>query len=180
MFSYFFGSFGNFTGFISLVLYIFTLLPTLVRLFIKPFKKTGWNRFLTKRRREIGVVAWVFGVFHGTYILIERDLNFFELNTIKNYFQGLTLITIFTLLAITSNDFSQKKLKTNWKKLHRLTYLVLIFLPWHILDKMFKTGNNPTIWTYIGLVMLLPVTILSLLRFFKYLKDFVKIKKANK
>jgi sulfoxide reductase heme-binding subunit YedZ len=53
------------------------------------------------------------------------------------------MLFIFTTLAITSNDWSVKKLKKNWKKLHQLTYLVIFLLPWHILDKM--SAN----WSYI-------------------------------
>ncbi|MFO0170902.1 MAG: iron reductase, partial [Aphanizomenon sp.] len=36
-----------------------------------------------------------------------------------------------------------RTLKTNWKKIHNLTYLCLFILPWHILDKMF--GH----WSYL-------------------------------
>lgn len=43
---------------------------------------------------------------------------------------------IFTFLAITSNDWSVRNLKSNWKKVHQLTYVAIFLLPWHILDKM--------------------------------------------
>jgi methionine sulfoxide reductase heme-binding subunit len=41
-----------------------------------------------------------------------------------------------TLLAITSNDWSIKQLKNNWAKLHQLTYIILLILPWHIFGQM--------------------------------------------
>lgn len=52
-------------------------------------------------------------------------------------------MAIFTFLAITSNDYSVKNLKAKWKKLPDLTYIAILVLPWHILDKM--QGH----WSYI-------------------------------
>ncbi len=147
-----FGNLGNFAGFLSLLFYIFTLIPTIVRVVLPRFRKNSFVLSLTKKRREVGIMAWIFGMIHGTYILFERNLNLLDPSVAIKYFQGLTLITIFTLLAVTSNDYSLKKLKKNWKNLHRLTYLALVFIPWHVLDKMW---GNFTIWTYLGLVMML-------------------------
>lgn len=156
--------FENITGFISLLLYILTLLPSICRVLNKNLFKTKFIRHLLKWRREYGVAAWVFGVLHGIYIVWQRNLNLFEPTTASRFFQGITLITIFTLLAITSNDYSVKKLKKNWKRLHRLTYVALIFLPWHILDKM---QNKLSFWSYLGLSILAITTVLFILRWIK-------------
>ncbi|MDY7052334.1 MAG: iron reductase, partial [Limnospira fusiformis LS22] len=71
---------------------------------------------------------------------------------------------IFTLLAITSNDWSVKRLKKNWKRLHELTYLAMFMLTWHVFDKM--AGQ----WTYLtpfGAIMITGITLLFLVRRWK-------------
>ena len=84
--------------------------------------------------------------------MIKLNLNLWEPQTYIKYFQGFFTLIIFTLLAITSNDQSVKNLKSNWKKLHQLTYLAIFILPWHILDKM--SGH----WTYITPIAVLLTT----------------------
>jgi methionine sulfoxide reductase heme-binding subunit len=96
-----------------------------------------WMKHLVRFRRKYGVMAFVLGLVHGVWIGVVKQLNFLEAKTWITYFQGITLLIIFTILAVTSNNWSVKRLKTKWKKIHSLTYLVLIFLPWHIFDKMF-------------------------------------------
>ena len=71
------------------------------------------------------------------------------------------MLIIFTFLAITSNDWSLKKLKKNWKNLHQLTYLVIFLMPWHILDKM--SGH----WSYLtplGVLLAITTVILFFIR----------------
>lgn len=129
-------SIANIFAFIGLILYILTLAPTMLRIVLPAIGKSKFALYLTRKRRQIGIAAWVFGFLHGTAIVIQRQLNFSNPETYIKYFQGLALITIFTLLAITSNDFSKKRLKRHWKTLHNLTFVALFLLPWHIIDKM--------------------------------------------
>jgi sulfoxide reductase heme-binding subunit YedZ len=156
--------FENITGFISLLLYVLTLAPSIFRIISKDIFKTKFIRHLLKRRRDYGIGAWIFAMMHGIYIVWQRNLNLLEPETAAKFFQGITLITIFTLLAITSNDYSVRKLKKNWKRLHRLTYLALIFLPWHILDKM---QNRFSFWSYLGITLLSIATVFFVIRWFK-------------
>lgn len=155
---------ANFFGFLSLFSYVLTLTPTLVRILLPAWRRHKINIFLTKYRRQVGVLSWFLGFIHGTLIVFDRQLNLLDPKVAIVYFQGLALITILTLLAITSNDWSVKKLKKGWNKLHKLTYLVLIFLPWHILD---KTWGEWTILTPFGLFLIFLFAAFSLLRFVK-------------
>jgi sulfoxide reductase heme-binding subunit YedZ len=59
-------------------------------------------------------------------------------------------------LAFTSSDEAVKRLKSNWKKIHQLTYVAIFVLPWHILDKM--SGH----WSHIT-----PMAILFVARRYK-------------
>ncbi len=127
---------ANLLGFLSLLCYISTLLPSLVKAIFPALKKDKALNWLLNYRRHIGIAAFGFGVNHGILLIIEKKLDLLDWHTYIHYFQGISVLTIFTLLAVTSNDESVKKLKKNWKKLHQLTYLVIFLLPWHILDKM--------------------------------------------
>ncbi|WP_038094583.1 ferric reductase-like transmembrane domain-containing protein [Tolypothrix bouteillei] len=148
-------------GFLGLVCYVFTLSPTILRIVIPQTKETGIPKLLLKYRRNIGILAFLFALGHGSLLVQKRRVDLFDLETSRIYMQGLTTLIIFTLLAITSNDWSIKKLKKKWKQLHKLTYLAMFLLTWHILDKMF--GH----WTYltpIGLAAIMGIILLYLFR----------------
>ncbi|OBQ35166.1 MAG: iron reductase [Anabaena sp. CRKS33] len=128
----------------SLIYYSLTIIPTMIKtIFPNFYKQQSIWKSLLKNRRYTGVAAFCFACNHGALLIWTRSLNLLDFNTWITYFQGLSSIIIFTILAITSNDESIRKLKANWKKIHNLTYLCLFILPWHILDKM--SGN----WTYL-------------------------------
>ncbi|MHC0067433.1 ferric reductase-like transmembrane domain-containing protein [Nostoc sp. UIC 10890] len=102
-----------------------------------------------------------FALIHGFLLVKKRNFDAFDLKTYWIYSQGTITFIIFTLLAITSNNWSIKKLKKNWKKLHQLTYLAMFLLTWHIWDKM--SGH----WTYltpIGIVATTGIIVLFLIR----------------
>ena len=121
-------------------------------------QKSNILRWLFKTRRQFGVAAFSFGLNHGVLLIIERHLSLSDPHTYIKYFQGVSTLLIFMLLAITSNDWSVRNLKSNWKKLHQLTYTAIFLLPWHILDKM---GMQ---WTHLTPIAVL-ITIVTLILF---------------
>lgn len=148
---------ANILGFFALLTYIATLLPSLIKLVFHPTKKNKILALLLKYRRHLGVAAFSLGLNHGVLLIIKLNLNLLEPLTYVKYFQGFSLLTIFTLLAFTSNDQSVKNLKSKWKKLHQLTYLTIFILPWHILDKM--SGH----WTYLTPIAVSLTTVIAAL-----------------
>lgn len=134
---------ANILGFFALLSYIATLLPSLIKLVFPATKKNKLLAWLLKYRRHLGVTAFCLGLNHGLLLILKLKLDLFALHTYIKFFQGFSTLSIFTLLAFTSNDEAVKNLKSKWKKLHQLTYLAIFILPWHILDKM--SGH----WTYI-------------------------------
>ncbi|MBD2309676.1 ferric reductase-like transmembrane domain-containing protein [Chroococcidiopsis sp. FACHB-1243] len=151
----------NFLGFLALVSYIVTLLPTILRIVFPKTKETGIPKWLLKHRRLIGVIAFFLALAHGYLLVEKRQLDFSDPKTFWVYVQGISTFTIFTILAITSNDWSVRKLKKNWKQLHKLTYLAMFLLTWHIWDKM--AGH----WTYltpIGIASSAGIIVLFLIR----------------
>lgn len=152
---------ANILGFLALISYILTLLPSILRIVYPPSKETGIPQYLLKHRRFIGLVAFFLTVDHAVIMVRERNFDFFDPKTFSVYIQGVTTFIIFTLLAITSNNWSIKKLKKNWKQLHKLTYVAMFVLIWHIWDKML--GH----WTYltpIGILFTTVITALFLIR----------------
>ena len=122
----------SFTGYLALIPYIATLLPSNFLIIFSNFKKSYVRKTLLKSRREIGLVCFLFSIIHGLYVAHIHNMDFFSVDTYINYFTGLGSILIFSILAVTSNNWSMRKLRKNWKKLHRLTYLALILLIFHL------------------------------------------------
>ncbi|WYM03263.2 MAG: ferric reductase-like transmembrane domain-containing protein [Gloeotrichia echinulata CP02] len=128
--------FPNLLGFLSLFAYICTLLPSNIRVVFPAIKKSKIIIKLLQYRREIGVLAFLLAVGHGYLLVIKRNFDFFDIKTYGVYIHGSATFIIFTLLAFTSNNWSVKKLKANWRQLHKLTYLAMFLLFWHVHDKM--------------------------------------------
>ena len=148
---------SNFLGFLSLLCCTTTITPSIVRTVFPATKKNNVLRWIVTNRRQIGVTAFSFGLSHGFLLMLERNLSLSDPHTYIKYFQGISTLIIFTILAITSSDWSVKKLKSNWKKLHQLTYLAIFLLPWHIIDKM---GGH---WTRLTPLAVLITTVMVIL-----------------
>lgn len=88
----------------------------------------GW-RELTQRRRALGNYAFLYAALHVfTFFVIDYGLN---LATVwrdvrnKSYIIfGALAFSLLLPLAITSFDYWMKRLGKNWKRLHRLVYLI--------------------------------------------------------
>jgi methionine sulfoxide reductase heme-binding subunit len=99
-------------------------------------------RFLYLNRRFLGVITFFYLILHLTlYFAMES----FEFKAIEQIYTKLYLILgfsawiLFLILALTSNDFSVKKLTVKkWKWLHRSVYLGFILASIHVL-KIEKT-----------------------------------------
>lgn len=94
-------------------------------------------RFLLLQRRYLGVLSFFILVFH---VFLYFAMESFEPKAIeqlltKDYliFGGLAFF-ILLIMALTSNDFSVRKLTNRiWKRLHRFVYLASFFFMAHIL-----------------------------------------------
>ena len=152
---------SNSLGFLALGGYIATLLPTNLRIVFPQTKQATMPKWLLKNRRIIGILSFCLALGHGYLLVIKRDFDFFDLSTFWVYIQGVATFIIFTLLAITSNDWSTRRLKKNWKRLHSLTYLAMFLLTWHVWDKMADHWSH---LTPVSLAILLTLNVLYLYR----------------
>ena len=146
---------ANFLGFLALGSYIATLLPTILKIVFPQTRKANIRKLLLKYRRHIGLIAYVFALAHGWLLIVKRNIDFLDPHTYEVYIQGIATLIIFTLLAVTSNNWSIKKLKCNWKKLHSLTYSAMFLLTWHILDKMSAHWSFLTPIGLVGLIIII-------------------------
>lgn len=164
---------ANILGLLALLSYIATLLPTILRIVVPQAKETGIPQWLLKQRRMVGILTFFFALVHGYLLVKKRNIDLLDLKTSWIYIQGISTFTIFTLLAITSNNWSMKKMKKNWKQLHKLTYFAMFLLTWHIWDKML--GH----WTYVTPIAISGISSITVLFFSRIWKEKHKNKKKN-
>lgn len=81
---------------------------------------------LLKFREEIGILIGVLSLAH-LYQMLPYIEMFAKSKPILVIF-GILPQIIILILTLTSNEFSRKKLGKNWKKLHRLAYIVPILI----------------------------------------------------
>jgi methionine sulfoxide reductase heme-binding subunit len=152
---------SNNLGFLALGGYIATLLPSNLRIVFPQTKQFAMPKWLLKNRRIIGILSFCLALGHGYLLVVKRDFDFFDPSTFWVYIQGVTTFIILALLTITSNDWSIKRLKKNWKRLHNLTYLAMFLLTWHVWDKM---ADHWSTLTPVGLAIIISINILHLYR----------------
>ncbi len=127
------------SGVVSIFLLGVSLSVTPVVMLVKHLPTgVALGRWLIIRRRYFGLGSFYYASLHvihyirqtGNLELVVYEAVDFELAI------GWAAFLIFTALAITSNNASQRYLKTRWKYLHQLTYLgtMLTFAHWLLFD----------------------------------------------
>ncbi|MES0810652.1 ferric reductase-like transmembrane domain-containing protein [Roseibium sp. SCPC15] len=104
----------------------------IISMIISPFRLMfPTNRFwfwMLRRRRYFGVAAFGYAAFHTVLYLIDMG----SLKAVLGEFWALGIWTgwlaffVFLPLAVTSNDFSVRKLGSGWKPLQRLVYVAAL------------------------------------------------------
>ena len=151
------------SGFIALIAYILTIVPKNATTVFPSTKKLKFIKLLFKYRKHTGLSAFFFSSIHGAITISHLKIDLLSLNTYSYYYSGTIAFIIFTLLAITSNKFSIKKLNKKWKLLHSLTYVAMIMLLIHVWSMM---KNNWTELTGIGLCLLISIAIMYFIRLY--------------
>ena len=142
----------HFTGEWTLIFICLTLSMT-------PLKRltnlTVWVSF----RRILGLFVFFYASLHLlTYIGIDYRFNWMPiLNDVfkkKYIFIGFAAWVLLIPLAITSSQKMIKLLKNNWKRLHRLIYIIAIFGSLHYIWLSKTIFFKPLIYLVIILVLL--------------------------
>jgi DMSO/TMAO reductase YedYZ heme-binding membrane subunit len=127
----FLAEWGGRLGVIATIAYVLTLLPgCITRLQWWPHYTQPIAGMLLPFRRHLGILMFLLVYLHMQFTTFFPQLagNNFDPSKIQlMLFQQLGYAAWLLLLPLwlTSNDFSQRKLGTWWKRLHRLTYVVL-------------------------------------------------------
>ncbi|WP_420642047.1 sulfite oxidase heme-binding subunit YedZ [Candidatus Leptofilum sp.] len=90
----------------------------------------GW-RGATRLRKPAGLWAFGFTAVHLLYYLIEYQLTRFAWPVQLYIVLGIFAFAILLAMAVTSNKSSMRRLKRNWKRLHRLVYLAGLLVGLH-------------------------------------------------
>ena len=137
----FYGEIIHASGEISARLLLLTLAITPLRLF---FSESNWPNWLLHRRRYFGVAVFMYAALHtvvyldrkiGSGLLLQEAAGF-------SMWTGWLAMAILVPLALTSNDWSVRRFRRAWKKLHRWVYLaaLLTFAHWIFVAFSFVPG----------------------------------------
>ena len=141
------------TGEWTLLFLVFTLSMT-------PLKRLTNLNIWISIRRMLGLFAFFYGSLHMlTYVGLDYQFDLSAISkdilTKKFIFVGFAAWLLMTPLAITSSKKMMGILKKNWKKLHRLIYLISILGVIHFLWLVKKDLTEPLIYLLIIIVLLI-------------------------
>lgn len=130
----------------------------------------GWKELL-QRRRALGLYGFMYAALHVfTFFAIDYGL---DLGAIWSDVSNKTYIIVGAIaflllvpLAVTSFKYWKKRLGKNWKRLHRLIYLIVPLVAFHFLlvvkgDLLRLQGNLYQPLLYGGIILVLLIMRIS-------------------
>ena len=140
------------TGEWALLFIVFTLA-------MSPLKKITNLNIWVSFRRMFGLFAFFYASLHlMTYVGLDYRFDLENISkdilTKKFIFIGFAAWLLLVPLAITSSKKMMSILKHNWKKLHKLTYVIAIFAVVHFIWLVKRDLTEPLIYLFIILVLL--------------------------
>jgi methionine sulfoxide reductase heme-binding subunit len=145
------------------------LVALLVTLSITPIRLVTGLAWPIQLRRLLGLFMFFYACLHiVTYVWL--DFAFIWADIIKDVVKhprilaGFAAFVLTVPLAITSNSYMIKRLKSHWKKLHQTIYLIAILVVLHYLWLVKKDVTEPIYYAII-LAVLLMVRV-----YYRYLK----------
>ena len=152
-----------------------TLIILLITLSITPIRLLTGQVWQVQLRRLLGLWMFFYACLHiTTYVWL--DYSFLWADIVKDIIKhpyvivGFSAFLLTIPLAATSNSYMIKRLKTNWKKLHQLVYVIAILAILHFWWLVKKDVTEPFYYAA-ALALLLGVRL-----YYKYWQ----IKPANK
>lgn len=132
----------------------------LITLGITPLKKITGISWPVSLRRMMGLYAFFYACLHLT-VYFWLDQTFLWQAIIEDIVKrpyitlGLTAWLLLLPLALTSNQFSMRLLKKNWKRLHRLVYIAALLVVVHFIWLVKADYAEPLMYLGILLSLLL-------------------------
>lgn len=131
----------------------------LITLSMTPLQRlTGWSGWIVVRR-QLGLWCFAYIVLHMTaYMVFILGLDWgqfgVELRKRPYIIVGALGFLGLLALAVTSNRYSQRRLGTRWKKLHRLAYVILGLGLLHFLWIVRSDLKEWAVYAAIGVLLL--------------------------
>ncbi len=120
------------------------------------FPKSDTVKSLAVHRRPIGVSVFIYALLHFViYYFYTGSWSEFVKDWGKLFIlSGILGFLLLFALAATSNNWSVRKLGArNWKRVHRLSYLIMLLLIYHQATQE-KTGYRETAQIFAPLILL--------------------------
>ncbi|AIR88160.1 protein-methionine-sulfoxide reductase heme-binding subunit MsrQ [Pseudomonas cremoricolorata] len=136
------------------------LIFLLITLAMTPLQRiTGWAGWIVSRR-QLGLWSFAYIVLHlSAYLVFILGLDFaqlaVELSKRPYIIVGSIALLGLLVLAITSNRYSQRRLGARWKKLHKLTYAIVVLGLVHFLWIVRSDLAEWSVYAAVGLVLML-------------------------
>ena len=137
-----------------------TLIFICLTLAMSPLKRFTSLAFWTKFRRMLGLFVFFYATIHLlTYIGLDYRFDwqpiFNDVLKKKFIFIGFSAWLLLIPLAATSSQKMINLLKQNWKKLHRIVYIIAIFGALHYIWLSKTIFFKPLIYSMIIVVLLI-------------------------
>ena len=137
-----------------------TLIFICLTLAMRPLKRFTSLAFWTKFRRMLGLFVFFYATIHLlTYIGLDYRFDwqpiFNDVLKKKFIFIGFSAWLLLIPLAATSSQKMINLLKQNWKKLHRIVYIIAIFGALHYIWLSKTIFFKPLIYSVIIVVLLI-------------------------
>ena len=136
-----------------------TLRLLLLTLFMTPLKIMTGSAQVIRFRRMLGLFVYFYASCHFLiWFLADHSLDvvsMFEDIIDRPYITfGFSAFILLAPLAITSNYYSMARLGKNWKKLHKLVYLILALGVVHFLWLVKADNLEPLIYASIAVLLM--------------------------
>ena len=136
-----------------------TLIFICLTLAMSPLKRFTNLNIWIKFRRTLGLFVFFYATIHLiTYVVVDYRLDwqqiFNDVSKKKYIFIGFSAWLLLIPLAVTSSQKMTKLLKHNWKKLHKLIYVIAIFGSLHYIWLSKTIFFKPLIFMLIIIVLL--------------------------
>jgi len=136
-----------------------TLRFLLITLAISPFRQWFDLSALPRFRRMLGLYVFFYACSHFlVWFVADHAFNVGDMveDIIDRPYItfGFSALVLLTPLAITSNNAMIRRLGKNWKKLHRLVYLIVVLGVMHYLWLVKADYLEPGIYAFIAAVLL--------------------------
>lgn len=150
------------------------LVALLVTLAMTPIRLLTGQVWQIQLRRMLGLFMFFYACLHIiTYVWLDFAFIWQDItkDVVKHprILAGFAAFILAIPLAVTSNSYMIKRLKTNWKKLHQSVYLIAILVVVHYLLLVKKDVTEPLYYAAV-LALLLGIRL-----YFKYKRKTPKI-----